>query len=304
MIRTFIAPILAGLLLSMIVVSAGEIPRPATGAPQEFLPETIDQMHAKRSGELLIFRGDSLSQYTNSADFYQRFDFIDLATTEYTVDSAVMVIDISRFGSPEDAYGIYSHLRWGNADNILAIGIEAFELPVELSFVKGAYVVTIIGFSDAEAAAKMLRELAAYIAESLPGSDRLPEPFDLFPHEGAIAGTAMYFPDQFLRLDFLKRIYASNFLVGSDTLYLFLAVDSAVAMAERWRQTAEADSSLRGLPKGIPYDGGRGFTVEHQRYGNIIIGTKNDVLAVMIGYDPRHRDFLVKWLNSLLTPTE
>jgi len=61
MIRTFIAPILAGLLLSMIVVSAGEIPRPATGAPQEFLPETIDQMHAKRSGELLIFINASIS---------------------------------------------------------------------------------------------------------------------------------------------------------------------------------------------------------------------------------------------------
>ena len=304
MMRTFIAPTLAGLLLSIIIVSAGEIPRPATGAPQEFLPEVIDEMHAQRSGELLIFRGDSLSEYTNSADFYQRFNFVDLATTEYTVDSAVMVIDISRFASPEDAYGIYSHLRWGNADNTLAIGIEAFELSVELVFVKDIYLVSITGFDDAEAAAKMRRQLAAYVAESLPGLDRLPEPFDLFPQEGAVAATAMYFPDQFLRLDFLKRIYATDFLVGPDTLYLFLAVDDAVAMVDQWRQRAEADSSLRLLPESMPYDNGRSFLIEHPRYGKIIIGTKNDVLAVVIGYNERHRDFLIKWLNSLSAPTE
>ncbi len=267
--------------------------------PEEFIPESISELGLDRSAEVLVFRGDSLTYYTNEAQFIQRFNFIDMASADYTGDDIVLEVEIYRFASPEDAYGYYSHVRWGNSDKTFPIGVEGFRSLPNVYFVKGPYVVHTMGFDDSEKPARALDDLAAYYADEIPGDNTMPDRFALFPSEGTVPSSAMYFPNAFLGIDFMKCVYSSYQKIDTDTVFLFLACDSAEAMFLQWSKIAEADSTIRPLPEDIPYDEDKGFIIEHQRYGRVIIGIKNDIMTAMMGYDERHKQFMNDWINSL-----
>lgn len=268
-------------------------------APEEFIPESISDVGMNRSTDVLVFRGDSLSYYTNDAAFVQRFNFVDMATADYSKNDITLEVEIFRFASPQDAYGLYSHMRWGNAANAFPIGIEGFRALPNIYFVKGSYVVHIMGFDDSEEPTEALNTLAAYYANEIPGDNQMPDRFALFPAIGTVPASAIYFPDAFLGIDFMKCVYACYQEVETDTVFLFLACDSAGSMLMQWSKMAEADSTIRPLPKGITFDDGKGFSIEHQRFGRVVLGIKNDILVAMMGYDDRHARFMNDWLNSL-----
>jgi len=267
--------------------------------PEEFLPESIASLGMERSGELMIFRGDSLSTYTNDADFFQRFHFVDMATCDYDKDDITLEMEVYHLASPEDAYGLYSHMRWGNSDKVVPLGIEGFQSPPDIIFVKGPYVVHAMGFDDSELPMQALNDLTTYFATDMPGDTAMPAGFSMFPSEGEVPSTAMYFPDLFLGLDFMKCIYGCYREMESDTVFLFMACDSAGPMLLQWSQTAEADSTYRPLPDGIVFDDGKGFMIEHPRLGRVVMGIKNDILVGMIGYDESYGQYMSDWINTL-----
>ncbi len=271
----------------------------STGEPQNFLPDSIPQMHAARSAEMLIFPADSLNHYNNGADFYRQFNVIDLATTEYTVGDTVMVVELYRFASSEDAFGLYSHLRWGNAQNIVPVGVEGFVQPIEIAFVKGSYVVDITGFDDSDRPSAMRLEFAQSLDSALPGNSDPPAGFDLFPDKDVVPGTTLYFARAFLGLDFADKVYACNYVIGADTVFLFAAPEGSSEILNRWKERNATDSSMMPPPAGVPYDDGRGFMFTRPRMGQFIVGIKNGILAGEIGYRDSHGDFLTAWLNSL-----
>jgi hypothetical protein len=267
--------------------------------PEEFLPETISSLGIERASDPIIFRGDSLTYYTNEAEFYQRFNFVDMATADYSKDDITLEIEVFRFASPEDAYGIYSHLRWGQSEWIVPLGVEGFRHPPNTYFVKGPYVVHVMGFDDSEIPQKALDDLATYYAEDMPGDTTLPEKFALFPDEGMLAGSAMYFPDQFLRMDFMKCVYGCYCMFESDTVFLALSCDSAGPKVLEWSKLVEDDSTFQSLPADIPYDDSKGFTYSSRYYGRVMIGVKSGIMAAVLGYEDRHKQFLTDWINSL-----
>jgi hypothetical protein len=267
--------------------------------PEDFLPESISSLEMNRASDLVTFRGDSLTQYTNDAEYYFRFNFVDMATADYSRDNIVTEVEIFRFASPEDAYGIYSHFRWGKSDMVVPLAIEGFRTSYDAFFVKGQYVAHIMGFDESQIPTKALDDLAAYFADELPGDTTLPDRFGLIPQEGIVPASAMYFPNMFLGLDFMNCVYACSYEIGDDTVFLFMACDSAGPMVLQWSKLAEEDSTYQPLPEGIPYDDGKGFRISHPRYGPIIIGVKNNIMAAILGYEERHRQFLTEWINSL-----
>jgi hypothetical protein len=266
--------------------------------PEEYLPESISNLNMTRSADLLVFRGDSLSQYTNQAGYIQRFNFVDLATTEYTRGDITIVVEIYRFASSEDAFGLYSHSRWGQWEHVVPLGVEGFYLPTETMFVKDKYLVQLTGFSDDEEPTGALNDLAAYLADELPGTSDMPENFAAFPQESMLCHYAMYFPSGFLGMEFLNHIYGCNCVIETDTVFLMLALDSAGPMVLQWSKLAEESGAVQPLPEGIPFDDEKGFLLVSERMGNVLIGVKNNRMAAMMGYDERHKKFFCDWLES------
>jgi len=268
--------------------------------PEEFLPESISALGMERSTDLLIFRGDSLTYYTNDAQFYQRFNFVDMATCDYSKDDIVTEIEIFRFASPEDAYGLYSHFRWSHVDDVIDLGIEGFKSPPDIFWVKGPYVAHVMGFDDSEIPAKTLDDLAEYFADDLPGETSKPEKFSLFPKDGAIPTTGIYFPSNFLGLEFMNCVYGCSYVVGVDTAFLFMACKNAAPMVLEWSKAAEEAGILEPLPEDIPYDESKGFIIAHEQYGRMVIGMKNGIMVAMMDFDDeKYGQFLADWINSL-----
>jgi hypothetical protein len=294
-------PILTSLiaLIVLCTTSWGDSLQVASVHPQDYLGDSITSLGMVRSAERLVFRGDSLSQYLNDADFYHRFHFIEVASTEYKRGEITTVADVFRFDSSLNAYGIYSHLRWGNTTDLVPVGIEGFRLPTELTFVKGPYVATLTGFSESPEAKQAIEDLAGYLADNLPGTGAIPDAFALFPQDGILPGSTMYFPNRFLGLPFGNSVYACDYFVGPDTVFLFLSVDNADSALLQWRTLADEKKWYQPLPDSIPYDSGQGFIAAHERLGNIMIGVKNDILAGMIGYNERCKPFLIGWFSAL-----
>jgi hypothetical protein len=295
---TRLLPMMPAILLAASIRAQSGISSSA-GEPQNFLPDSIPALGAVRSAEILIFPADSLHHCTNNADFFRQFNVIDLATTEYSVGDTVVVVELYRFPTPEDAFGLYSHLRWGNAQNMVPVGIEGFGQPIEITFVKGNYVADITGFDDSERPAAMRREFAESLDSALPGNSDLPAGFALFPAEGIVPGTTLYFARAFLGLNFADKVYACNYAIGADTVFLFAAAEGCTEILNRWKERNANDSTMMPPPAGIPYDDGRGFMFTRPRMGQFIVGIKNGVLAGEIGYRDSHNDFLTAWLNSL-----
>ncbi len=271
----------------------------SAGQPQVFLPDSIPELHAVRSAPVLVFSADSLHRYNNVADFYRQFDVIDMATTEYSVGDTVMVVELYRFPSTEDAFGLYSHLRWGNTQGLISMGAEGFIQPIELDFVKSNYVIQITGFDDSGRPSAMRRDLAGFLDSTLPGSSDLPGGFALFPPDGRVPGTTLYFAHAFLGLDFADHVYACNYAFGEDTVFLFAAADGSAEILRQWKERNAADTSMMPPPDGIPYDDDGGFMFTNPRMGRFVVCIKNGIFAGEIGYRDSHRDFLAAWLNSL-----
>lgn len=267
--------------------------------PEDFLPQSISALDLQQSSDLLIFRGDSISYYNNDPEFFHRFGFVDMASADYSADDILLEVELFRFATPEDAFGIYSHMRWGHSDDVISLAVEGFRTPTEIHLVKDAYVVHLMIFDESEAHSKMLEELGDYFAEELPGDTDMPEKFSLFPEEGVLSGSAMYFPDQFLRLEFMKCVYGCYCEVESDTVFLALACDSAGPMVLQWSEMVQEDSTFRPLPDDIPYDDGKGFTFSSPYLGRVMIGVKNGIMAAILGYNDNQKQFLTDWLNSL-----
>jgi hypothetical protein len=73
-----------------------------------------------------VFVGDSLWEYINGgAELYHTYEFVDVATAYYLQDSTEIVVDIYRFATPDDAYGMYTQLRPGGPGT-MNYGIEGF----------------------------------------------------------------------------------------------------------------------------------------------------------------------------------
>jgi hypothetical protein len=172
-------------------------------------------------------------------------------------------------------------------------------VPLQIAFVKDRYVVQLYGFSEETDHAEALDGLASYLAEHLPGTNDMPAEFALFPQDDMLREYAMYFPNTFMGMEFLNHIYGCNCMVDTDTVFLMVAVDSAGPMVLQWSQQAEEQGILQPLPEDIPYDDGKGFIVTSQYYGNILVGVKNDCMAVMFGYDDRFKQYFCDWLATL-----
>jgi hypothetical protein len=264
-----------------------------------FLPDSLIQGGIERSSEIRTYTGESLFEYIDGgAELYHDYGFVEVATANYGQAGIEAIVDIYGFDTADHAYGLYASFRPPDPEPA-PLGAEGFSTSSTIDFVKGKYVIRLIGFDESAETRKLLESLAALIDGGLPGDDYLPGSFSLFPPDSVIAATDMVYVKSFLGHDFLTDVYVRKYLVNSDSLTLFLTEDGDGGKFGRWIELGMMDGSAIPGSDDLPFDEGRVFELNHPRYGTIICGSRSGYLIGVMGYKDEDRGFLVGWLISL-----
>lgn len=264
-----------------------------------FLPDSLIQGGIERSSGIRTYKGESLFEYIDGgAEIYHDYGFVEVATANYRKRAVEAIVDIYGFDTADHAYGLYASFRPGNPEPA-PFGAEGFSTSSTIDFVKGKYVVRVIGFDETAETQKLLESLASLIAGNLPGDDYLPASFSLFSPDSIMAATEMVFAKSYLGHDFLTDVYVRRYMVDGDSLTLFLTEDGDGQKFGRWIELGMMDGSAIPGDADIPFDEGRIFEMNHPRYGRIICGTRGEYLIGVMGYKDEDRGFLTGWLVSL-----
>jgi len=290
--------LIAAIQLFLLSCGEGEKKTAATEIVQ-YLPLKVSKTDLTRSEEVKTYDANSLWEYINGdAEIYLIYDFVEVAATYYNDEHHELAVDLYRFADPLHAYGIYSRLRPEDAE-ILNLGVEGFTSPGMINLTKGSYLIRIFGYDESIETGVLMINLAEDLITKIPGTATKPLEFEYFPEVNKLKNTDDFYSELFLGQKFLTDIFSNDYLLGSDTVTLFLAHDSAGATYLKWLEYAEKIKSKGEAPKDIPYDQGFSFKVTDSYYNDIMAGLKNKKLIGMANYSQKHKEFLIDWLNAL-----
>lgn len=265
----------------------------------DLLAESYGTVGIDRSSPPRVFVGQDLYEYINGgAELYHQYGFIEVATADYKKGATEMVVDIYRFDSPVNAYGLYSMLRPDGAD-LFMLGMEGFIAPSKIEFVKGDLLVRVIGYDDSDETSLALVNLSDQIDKQLTGVKQLPAAFGLLPPESIVDGSARYFAEAYLGQSFLTSVYCRDYLLDSSVVTLFLCnVDGGSKLLE-WSRTAEEAGKLVDAPADLSFDDGKAIGIDDTYYGQIVAGIRGGRLVGMVGFSDEHQEFFDDWLKLL-----
>ncbi len=265
-----------------------------------FFPEQFQETSLVRSSEVRTFKGQSLYEYINGgAEIYHLYDFIDVATASYKTGDKEIILDIYRFETDDNAYGLYTSIKPLGPGNI-QLGTEGFSTENSVDFIKGKYVVRVVGFDESDGTKNAVKNLAEKVNELLPGSTEKPPMFALFPLENMVPGSERLLAESFLGQVFLNDVYALDYEIQDNELTLFITEDPGGEKFIKWTET-EKSKKDNVDPGDLPFDQGKSLLITSDYYGKIIAGLVGGKLIGMVGYKENHREFLSRWLESLST---
>jgi len=256
-----------------------------------------------RTSPIQTYAGDSLYVYIDGgAELYIQYNFQDVSTIELKYNNTEFVADIYRFEKPTDAFGLYSMLRapFNPADsNNTTYGVESYTSPTSIDFVKGKYVVKLLGFEPLPETKSVLNMVATQLNQLIPGSDQLPETFALFPKDSAIVHSEKYYTYNFLGYSFLDDVYSEDYQIDGDTLTLFLSRHNAIEKFDKWMGQVKLTEAGMKYLKDLPYDTGKSLVFADDYYGLIVVGRMDGELAGLLNFKDSQGQFLKDWLKLL-----
>jgi hypothetical protein len=285
------------LILSLIACSEKEN-QPDTMSTIGLFPDKLTGIEISRTAEPSLFVGDSLYEYINGgAELYHQYDFVEVATATYTFNQVEIIADIYLFADSIRAYGLYSVLR-PEEEKYLPLGIEGFGSESSVDFVKGEFVIRVIGYDASEDTKTAVEALSSYFARSIPGTNKKPDMFSNLQSDMIIPGTDKYIAESFMGHAFLTKVYTQNYDLNGDILQLFITANPEDKFSE-WRETIEASGVKISIDDNINIPAGQSFVFEDVFYGNIAVGTVGDYLIGAVDYKPEQIEFINAWLLTL-----
>ncbi|MBC8246764.1 MAG: hypothetical protein H8E81_04190 [Deltaproteobacteria bacterium] len=135
--RVYLYSTIAGIIALMMTSSATA---DSFRALQESLPKKINGW--KASTEDHIYNEKSIFEYINgAAEVYRAYNMKQCLARRYSIEKGpAIVLDIFDMGSPQDAFGVFTHDTDGIA---VAVGQEGRYRPGWLSFWKHRYFISI-----------------------------------------------------------------------------------------------------------------------------------------------------------------
>jgi len=296
--RTRHLGIIGAVIISLIVACGSEKPA-GPKATVDYLLSSYDAIGVARTAPPRLFKGQDLWEYIDGgAELYLKYGFKEVATADYRKGETEMVVELYRFDSDLNAFGLYSMMRPDSA-HLARYGVEGFVAPGQIEFVKGDLVVRVTGYDASDESNLALINLADEIEKQLPGATQPPAAFKLFPASYAVAGSEKYYAVDFLGLSFLTDVYSQDFQPDSTRVTLFLCELEAGPKLLDWSRAAEQIGSFRDMQEDLVYDEGKAFEVDSPYYGLIVVGMRGNRMVGAVGYTDSLHSFMYDWLNDL-----
>ncbi len=294
-----ISAIVLAVTAAVLLVNCGQKEPDRPIGVAAYLPGGIENPDVGLTGAIEVFRGDSLYYHINGgAEIYHTYGFEEVASAYYLVDGNEISVDLHQFEDPAGAFGLYSTLR-PRRPNTFDVGVEGFATSHTREFVKGRHVARLTAYETDNVINTALDSLATAIAESLPGPTTLPPTFAHFPDTARQPRSEKIYSVAYLGLGFMSDVYTVDYVVGDDSLTLFLTRDTTGEKMLGWQGNMPGEpKEVAGLDR-LEWDG-LPMAIEHSYYGTIVAGSRSGWMAGGVGYSPSRSAILSKLLESLM----
>ncbi len=165
---------------------------------------------------------ESIFDYINGAgEVYRSYAFRDVTVWRFSKpDAPDITVEIFDMGSPDDAYGVFSHTRESEESGIGG-GYE--QRGSVLCFWQNRYYVCLAAYESTDDVRQVVTMLARIIAQKLPQSGGIPNLIGLLPQEGMVEHTQRFFHIH-ASLNYHYYLAEQNILRLSDSTNAVLAV--------------------------------------------------------------------------------
>jgi len=186
-----------------------------------------------QTGPERTYVSQNLFEYMDgNAEGYLVYGFLEMRGITCKKGEVTFVIDLSDFGGPDSAYGMFT----SDVDGRLPtqkIGMNGQIVPRRAFFAKGRYFLEIAANPEGDHTAA-LTEWTAAMEKIIPGSTTLPPAMAWFPVEQR--QSLRLVPESVLGMRVLKRGYAAQYDFGKAFVVLEATPQSAAAVMDQLRK--------------------------------------------------------------------
>ena len=263
--------------------------------PAEFLKHKVI-----RKGEVKTVRADELfTSDSTQADYYLNHHFVGVTSGTYTMDDNTITVEIIQFADEIKAYGFYASYRT-HGIQIDKIGAESFQIGNSRYMVKADYVLILSANEKTEKTMNALKDFSIDFDNRILGSKSTPPFFLLFPFSSKIIPSQKYYPYQYLGIPGLDEVYTTSYLIGTDTMTLFLTMDQSGNKFKYLQKFARQNGEVVESFKRFSFDSTFSLAFKDSTNGVIVAGIKSQKLIGTIKYNPKAVDKHLKgWIKGL-----
>lgn len=287
------------LVLTLLYAACGQSDNKTDDVgPADLMPDDLSTPAIVKSTETDTFVGQALWELINGgAELYHLYGFVDVASSLYEKSDREIQIDIFRFKDSDAAYGLYAALR-PDRSHPVELGVDGFATSSSIDFVKGEFLVRVIGFDASVETATAVEALANNIESNMPGTTNRPAMFERFPQIEEVPSSGKIEAQSFLGFGFLTDVYTQLYVLDEDTVTLFITNDSSGDKFLQWSQQVSGDQPAITIDS-IPFDQGAVLVTQDLYWGAIVAGVRGDYLLGMINYHNAQMTTLTDWLRTL-----
>ncbi len=217
---------------------------------RQSLPKQINEWTA--APEDRIFDEKTIFSYINgAAEVYKAYNMRQCLSRRYTSSTGpAIVLDIFDMGSPEDAYGVFTHDTDGDT---VAVGQDARYRPGWLSFWKHKFFISLYMEEETPAAEKAVMKLGTQVAAGIKKDGEKPKVLKLLPEEGLQTRDIRYLHHPVV-LNYHYYLADENILNISSKTDAVLAEyqwgnENAHLLLVKYADSETAEKSLKGFLK-------------------------------------------------------
>lgn len=219
-------------------------------------------------GEARTYAADNLFEYMDgNAEGYLLYGFQNMHGVTCTKGGVTLVIDVSDFGDPDSAYGMFTANRDLRQPSV-KLGMGGQVLPRKAIFAKGQFFVEIAAEPEGDHTA-ILQAWTAAIEKLQPGSTQVPAALSWFPTEGQ--QSLRLVPESVLGIRILKRGYVAQYASGKAFVVTEETPASAAAVMQKLRERFGETTKVQA--------GDEAFQVTDKYLGKVCIIRKGRYLA-------------------------
>jgi hypothetical protein len=205
----------------LLLTAATLLTLSASGAGEEARPDFVARLPAaiggwKRANEPARYDRKTLFNYIDGgAELYLAFGFQQAIAFEYVADKDDEIkVDIFDMGSARGAFGVFAH---GRETMAAEVGQGSDYGGGLLTFWKGQWFVSVLGYPETQAKRRVVYDLAARIAALISENGEPPAIVAALPKPGLIAASVRPFYSHSLQNDYLTISHDNPLGIGERT---------------------------------------------------------------------------------------